>query len=244
MTSLDDSEAPNANPRDADLLLAEGFKIIDFGGGTYIGHVAEHDPTSHLGADKVHNNDTQQQQQQSYADADDDANGVGAPPKRVLVPHGFGYLLLADLSQHIGEFRNGRAHGPGVLLRADGSEREGEWSLNARSGEFRMTKADGTRWTERYDIETGKIKARKRRPAEEDPTGDPAVTCWTCGGHFRREGLSDNPYACRSHRGTFHKKQAADRDDENPEQPGVWTCCSRPKRGAPGCKFDQHNLNH
>ena len=144
MTSMQDPEAPNANPRDADILLAEGFRILDFGGGTYIGHVIEEQDSStpslsdgaigHID-DTINNNINPNDHNNNH----NSNSGGGAG--RVL-PHGFGYLVLPDLSQHSGEFRHGRAGGPGVLIRPDGSEREGSWRHNRRAGEFRLTRAD------------------------------------------------------------------------------------------------------
>jgi hypothetical protein len=68
-------------------------------------------------------------------------------------PDGRGALILGDRSQHIGNFRKGKASGLGVLLnRANDSIYAGSWVENRKIGRFFvLEKATGVTYLERYE---------------------------------------------------------------------------------------------
>ena len=123
-------------------------------------------------------------------------------------PHGHGHLMLADGSQHIGYFEEGRAMGAGLAQLRNGTCAEGEWRDNRRYGRFQVVDANGVNWTEKYDVEGKKVARKKVKRSvpnpeyveggqapvtievPEDP-GKPAQECWTCQGLFHDKYNND-----------------------------------------------------
>jgi len=187
------------------------------------------------------------------------------------MPHGHGYLMLADGSQHVGHFEKGRAMGSGMAQMAGGIVAEGEWRDNRRYGIFKVLDGNGVSWTEKYNAE-GKKTARKKVkkkvpnpafgsmipnpayavggdqpeviPAPEtiEVSEDPGKPAQECWGCGGIfHEVYNNNYACRKHKGKF----ALDRNWRGEgEQPGVWTCCGSKTRADKGCVFKHHQLDH
>jgi len=171
-------------------------------------------------------------------------------------PNGHGHLMLADGSQHIGYFEEGRAMGAGLAQIGNGTCVEGEWRDNRRYGSFQLVDAKGVKWIEKYDVEGKKVARKKVKLSvpnpefveggeapvsigvPEDP-GDPALECWTCQGLFHK--LYNNDYACRKHKGRWIQDK---RYHGGGEAPGVWNCCANENRHDPGCVFLKHKLDH
>ena len=80
------------------------------------------------------------------------------------LPHGEGFLLLTDGSQHYGQFKKGRADGTGILQMPNGTVVKGEWEDNRRCGVFSVVDAHGTKWMEKYNRDGKKIARKRSQP--------------------------------------------------------------------------------
>jgi len=175
-------------------------------------------------------------------------------------PHGRGVLLLANGSEHVGQFVDGRASGCGFYLTPQGDVFHGSWQQNMRVGAFFLVDAKGKLWNEQYN-DAG--KRCQRRLACSDACGaghffqteclgvepntqisdidgrkgtsflNPAKTCAICGHLFQK--MFNNACACRRHSGEWkpHKNTSL-------PSSGTWTCCGAKKYDIPGCELCKH----
>ncbi|CAD7953848.1 unnamed protein product [Amoebophrya sp. A120] len=114
-------------------------------------------------------------------------------------PEGRGVLVLADGSQHVGEFRAGRANGSGIFLSTKGSVLVGEWAENRRVGEFLILDHTGICYKEKYEL--GERTSRDRiTPENAPPAKQQSTLCIRCQSRFYPE--FNHPWACRTLRGS------------------------------------------
>lgn len=112
------------------------------------------------------------------------------------VPDGLGVLYLADGSQHIGTFRQGRASGEAVFLSQRGCVLAGTWKDNKRSGLFHMLDTSGSCFEERYE-HGSRVSRLRTLPANGQDFG--CEVCTRCGLRFCKE--FNHAHACKRNDG-------------------------------------------